>query len=44
LLVASGLISRASRVMPMDWVQAVADDQVQLRPGREDSFEDLEGE
>jgi uncharacterized protein YrrD len=41
LLIASGLISRASRVMPMDWVQAVADDEVQLRLGREDSFEDL---
>jgi uncharacterized protein YrrD len=42
LLVASGLISKASRVMPMDWVRAVADDEVQLRLGREDSFEDLE--
>ena len=42
LFVASGLIAKESRVMPMDWVQAVGEDEVQVRLGKEDAFEDLE--
>jgi hypothetical protein len=42
LFVASGLIAKESRVMPMDWVQAVGEDEVQVRLGKEDAFGDLE--
>jgi uncharacterized protein YrrD len=42
LLVASGLIAKELKWVPIAWVYGIAEDQVQLRHGEEFSFEELE--
>lgn len=41
-LVSQGLLTKESRWVPVDFVRAIQEDQIDLKPGREASLEDLE--
>lgn len=41
LLVSSGLIAKERKLLPVDWVEGITDDEIQLRLGPEKAFESL---